>query len=285
MYHISGPKVPHSMHVLQASRRRSPATAGIGAARYDPRLFPSDPYFPPVYGNFVKSRVSIPEAWWYPHPYTHYFHFDTSGIDGLGSWWNPFSWSWLKSGTSGGETYVTHLRTKSGQDMYGKFVLKDGIWWETSGSAWLKYANENEIEGTTGTGRSGQGWLAKIFGFVGSGIKSVGGGMYSLFNQATGQTETKGYNELTPQQQLAAKQSEQWNASVLGQVGFPPTIFGIDTNVALILTTVGVVGIFFAMKQGGGSQQPIIVIPALQQQRTRKAKKNPRRRRHNGRIR
>lgn len=261
MYYLNGPKVPHTMHVLQTARKRRAAMHGLGAARYDPRLFPSDPYYPAVYGNYVNKQVSIPDAWWYPHPFTHYFHFDTSGLDGLGSWWNPFSW------LSSGKTYeiYTNVDPNTGEPLPG--------------------AKPSSI------GREGQGWLAKIFGAIGtgfgivgaigSGLKSVGGGMYSVFNKVTGQTERKGYNELTPEQQLAAKKAEQWKASLLGQIGFEDTIFGIDTNVALILAAVGAFGIFFMMRQGGsGAQQPIVVIPGIQQQRTRKAKKNPRRIRH-----
>lgn len=275
MYYLNGPKVPHTMHVAQAARRRRVPMHGLGAARYDPRLFPSDPYYPPVYGNYVNKQVSIPEGWWYPHPFTHYFHFDMSGIDGLGSWWNPFSWGILKGGqVTGG---VTSIVLKDGRTITGDFIESGDQWFDAKTGIFYPKSN---VTSTTGAGfREGQGWLAKLFGTIGSGIKSLGGGMYSLFNKSTGQTETKTYAQLTPEQQLAAKQAEQWNASALGQIGFPQTIFGIDTNLALIIAAVGAFGIFFMMRQqGGGAQQPIVVIPGLQQQTAQKAKKNPRRR-------
>lgn len=278
MYYLNGPKVPHTMHVSQTARRRKAAMHGMGAARYDARLFPSDPFYPPVYGNYVNKQVSIPEGWWYPHPFTHYFHFDQSGLDGLGSWWNPFSWGFLKGGqVTGG---VTTLVLKDGRTITGDFIESGDQWFD--GKTGMFYPKSN-VASSAGSGfREGQGWLAKLFGALGSGIKSLGGGVYSLFNKSTGQTETKTYAQLTPEQQLAAKQAEQWNASALGQMGFDDTIFGIDTNLAMIIATVGAVGIFFAMKRGSGSQQPIVVIPGLQQQA---AKKNPRRRRHSRRTR
>jgi len=252
MYYLNGPKVPHTMHVLQTASKRRAAMHGFGAARYDARLFPSDPFYPPVYGNYVNKQVSIPDAWWYPHPFTHYFHFDTSGLDGLGGFWD-----WIKNAFKGGTTYE-------------------------------EYTNVDPVTGEplgppSSTGRQGQGWLAKIFGFVGSEIKSLGNNLFSVKNMQTGQYETKNYNALTIEEQAKAKKAEQWKASLLGQMGFEDTIFGIDTNVALILAAVGMFGIFFVMRQGGaGAQQPIVVIPALQQpQRTRKARKNPRRSRRN----
>jgi hypothetical protein len=254
--------------------------------RYNPSEFPGPTIRRPPYYELGPS-VQIPNAPLYPYPFSSPWHADVSGLD---SWWNPLDWfkggtastwmefekgvltqkegrvgqgwlakifggmgSFFKGSFFGGEQSVNKLTTKSGQEMFGKFVLRDGKWYDvTQPNNPLFYANASEIATTLFPGTVGQGNLSKLFG-------AIGGALKDLFSKAT----SGGGTEPGP----------GGGTGTGTGTNQPKTIAGLDPNILLVIGALAIGGIFLIMSRPTSSGQPQIIMPEMFRPRRTYARK------------
>lgn len=210
--------------------------------RYNPSEFPGPTIRKAPYYDLGPS-IQIPNAPLYPYPFSSPWHADVSG---LGDWRFPWTWGWLKNAFKGGSTFSgsTTLQMKDGRNITGNFIESGDQWFDSITG--IMYPKSNVL-GTLGSGfRTGQGWLAKIFG-------SIGGGLESLF------AKLKQGGSGTQEQGTQGGGTQGGGTTTDKKT----TIAGIDLNILLVIGALAIGGIFIIMSRPTASGQPMIVMPEM----------------------
>lgn len=203
-------------------------------------------------------------------------------LDGLGSWWNPASWSWLVGseklkdpwGTTGETVKGGGLFSWLGKAFSGGSTFFDTIQWTQFGKSASGYitkesdgnyymwdkdrknkvfvASQSDVDSgkvKVGSAREGQGWLAKLFGAAGT----VGKWAWN--------TTSKNW------QAVGANENPSWAGTPPSGTQIPTTtpyltqsqmIPGFDNTTLMVMGSIALVA-FMALRRKGGSQQPIII--------------------------
>lgn len=212
--------------------------------RYNPSEFPGPTIRKAPYYDLGPSTW-IPNAPSFPAPFQSKWHADVSG---LGDWRFPWTWGWLKNAFKGGSTFSgsTTLQMKDGRNITGNFIESGDQWFDSITG--IMYPKSNVL-GTLGSGfRTGQGWLAKIFGSIGGGLESL----FAKLKQGGSGTETPGGGG-----------SGGGGTGTGTGTNQPKTIAGLDPNILLVIGALAIGGIFLIMSRPTQSGQPQIIMPEM----------------------
>jgi hypothetical protein len=227
-------------------RRGKSKMAYILNKSYDPSTFPGPTIRRPPYYDLGPS-VQIPNAPFYPQAFDSKWHADVSG---LGDWRFPWTWGWLKNAFKGGTTEGQGgLKLPGGTILPGNFILDGGFWYQIlSDGTKRKIAAEGSAS-LSDPGRYGQGWLAKIFGGIGGGLKNL----FSMLQQGGGGGGTEPEPEPEP------------GGGTNGGTGTDKkqTIAGLDPNILLVIGALAIGGLFIVMSRPTSSGQPQIIMPEM----------------------
>jgi len=210
---------------------------------YNPSEFPGPTIRRPPYYELGPSTY-IPNAPLYPQAFDSKWHADVSG---LGDWRFPWTWGWLKNAFKGGTTEGEGgLKLPGGTILPGNFVQEGGFWYQILSSGEKRKIAAADSASLSGPGRYGQGWLAKIFGGIGGGLKNL----FSMLQQGGSGTQP-------------GTEPEPGGGTNGGTNGKKQTIAGLDPNILLVVGLLAVGGIFLVMSRPTASGQPQIIMPEM----------------------